>query len=175
MLVTVSVGVYLTAYFVPVSLGTVLVSALMGYILSLDLGGLGSQLYFLLRTRNKVSNDEQGTVIIGKTSGFLWKWGIFEFLYHFIMLSIVGVLAGLLNYNSNSFSSDTWKGLGYTIIGLCVVEKILRDIQSVYIVFGLWRNMLFPGSSRSSRPFKHRKRQLQIIGFIRRFLVNWGM
>lgn len=97
-MVVLSTSVFLGAYYIKVSLGTIILCALAGYLLGIDLGGLGSQLLRLI-TRNRVSAsrtdvrepDKQET---GRK--FLWKWGIFEFLYHFVMLAVVGVIAGII-------------------------------------------------------------------------------
>ena len=88
----------------------------------------------------------------------------------------MSILAGLLNYNSNNIlsESDVWYGLGYCIIGLCVAEKIFRDIQGVFIIFGAWRNALFPGTVQQQRVFERRKFRLKPLGIIRRGIVNWG-
>ncbi|XP_053374492.1 pecanex-like protein 4 isoform X2 [Mercenaria mercenaria] len=175
VMVTLSTCVFIGAYFIKVSLGTIILCALAGYLLSTDLGGLGTQLLALI-TRNRVSASrtdvrEPDREESGKK--FLWKWGIFEFLYHVVMLAVVCVIAGLLNKNSTSFSTDSWKILGYCIIGVCVLEKVVRDLQGVFIVFGLWRNMLFPKTVRQQRIFQYRKLWLTPLGVMRRGLVNW--
>ncbi|XP_060062887.1 pecanex-like protein 4 [Ylistrum balloti] len=172
VLLTLSLGVYLGAYFISASLGSVLLAALCGYLLSTDLGSLGDQLHTFIHTRNKVASGSQDTINSNHRCQFLWKWRPLEFLYHFIMLAIVGVLAGLVNYNLTNDDS-IWRILGYVIIGLCVVEKILRDIQSVYIILGLWRNMLFPPTATRTNLFKDRKRKLKPLGVLRRVIVNW--
>ena len=92
-----------------------------------------------------------------------------------LFLNIVNYcFAGLLNYNSIYLTSDIWFGLGYCIIALCVVEKILRDIQGVFIIFGAWRNSLFPGTVQTTRIFQRRKILLKPLGIIRRVIVNWS-
>jgi hypothetical protein len=50
----------------------------------------------------------------------------------------------------------------------------VRDLQGVFIVFGLWRNMLFPKTVNSRRLFDRRKLWLTPLGIMRRGLVNWG-
>lgn len=170
----VSVGVYLGAYFLPSCLGTVLISALFGYLLSVDLGGLMNQIIHICRNRNKVSDDQGVIAMDMKMKGFLWRWGVLEFLYHALMLTLVGVTAGLLNVNSHTIDGDVWRILGYVIIGLCVVEKLLRDLQNVYIFFGLLRNCLFPRASHIGKTFLSRKKMLKPLGVTRRIIVNWG-
>lgn len=174
VLLLLSVGVYFAAYFMPSCLATVLVSALFGYLLSIDLGGLVNQIIHTCRSRNKVSDDQGVIAMDMRIKGFLWRWGVLEFLYHFIMLAVVGVTAGLLNVNSHTISGDVWRILGYVIIGFCVVEKILRDLQNVYIFFGLLRNWLFPKSSHLGKIFLDRRKMLKPLGVVRRIIVNWG-
>lgn len=173
VLLLLSVGVYFAAYFMPSCLATVLVSALFGYLLSIDLGGLVNQIIHTCRSRNKVSDDQGVIAMDMRIKGFLWRWGVLEFLYHFIMLAVVGVTAGLLNVNSHTISGDVWRILGYVIIGFCVVEKILRDLQNVYIFFGLLRNWLFPKSSHLGKIFLDRRKMLKPLGVVRRIIVNW--
>lgn len=174
VLLLLSVGVYFAAFFMPSCLATVLVSALFGYLLSIDLGGLVNQIIHTCRSRNKVSDDQGVIAVDMRVKGFLWRWGVLEFLYHFIMLAVVGVTAGLLNVNSHTISGDVWRILGYVTIGLCVVEKILRDLQNVYIFFGLLRNWLFPKSSHLGKQFLDRRKMLKPLGVVRRIIVNWG-
>ncbi|KAL3873202.1 hypothetical protein ACJMK2_036347 [Sinanodonta woodiana] len=177
VLLVVSVGVYLGTYYLPSCLAKVVFTACFGYFLSTDLSGLGCQVIHFFQHRNKVSDSTMQLVSsIDKTSPepkCLWRWGPLLFLYHFVILAIVGVEAGLLNYNSQWWSSAVMTVLGYCIIGLCVMEKILRDTQNVYIVFGLWRNMMFPSSLQRSTTFKTRKKWLKLVGMVRRAIVNW--
>lgn len=109
-----------------------------------------------------------------RIKGFLWRWGVLEFLYYFIMLVVVGVIVGLLNVNSYIISGDVWRIFGYVIIGFCVVEKILRDFQNVYIFFGLLRNWLFFKFSYLGKIFLDRRKMLKFLGVFRRIIVNWG-
>ncbi|XP_052272587.1 pecanex-like protein 4 isoform X3 [Dreissena polymorpha] len=169
-----STGVYLGAFYISSCLGTVLISSLAGYLLSTDLGGLGSQLWALLN-RNRVSAVRDWAPVRNGSpvKKFLWKWGVLEIVYHTVMLAVVGVVAGLMNSKSQTISSSSWKIVGYCIIGVCVFEKVVRDLQGVFICFGLWRNPLFP-PSLSSGTFKGRKKMLLTLGIIRRIVVNWA-
>ncbi|WAR18991.1 PCX4-like protein [Mya arenaria] len=169
-----SACVFLGSYYISSCLGTVVLSGMTGYLLSTDLGGLGTQLLSFIN-RNRVSAERRKEPVEGhKEKGlrFLWRWGILEVVYHCVMLAVVGVIAGLVSANSHKFSSSTWKTVGYCIVGICVVEKVLRDIQGVYIICGLWRNALYPPSV-TNRPFNSRKRKLLVLGILRRGIVNW--
>ena len=72
---------------------------------------------------------------------------------------------------SGDISEDIMKYLGYAIIGVCAMEKMLREMQSVYIMFGLLRNFLYPENMGTS---KGRRWWMVVLGFLRRGLVNWG-
>ena len=92
-----STGVFLGAYFCQISLGTIILSACAGYLLSTDLGGFGSQLFSAISSRNKVAAstvDLQEPAKPRKERSFLWRWGVLELLYHVVMLAVVGVIAG---------------------------------------------------------------------------------
>ena len=169
-------GVFLGAYFIPSVLGTVLLSASMGYALSTDLGGLGFQIWKSCRTKNRVSSSQnvKETRNPQQNSGFLWSWTLSTFLYHLIMVLLVGTVAGCLNYFHKDIGADIRTSLGYVVIGLCVAEKVLRDMQNVCVVFGFVRNALFPHSSQREDIFKRRKRQLFVLGITRRIVYNWS-
>ena len=101
VMLSLSVATFLGAYYISTSLGSVILSACLGYILSTDLGGLGSQLLTLCYNRNKVSTSraelrqETSQERSRSQRSFLWRWGVLEFLYHFVMLAIVGVVSGM--------------------------------------------------------------------------------
>ena len=44
----------------------------------------------------------------------------------------------------------------------------------MFIIFGAWRNALFPGTVQQQRVFERRKFLLKPLGIIRRGIVNWG-
>ncbi|XP_076098379.1 pecanex-like protein 4 [Mytilus galloprovincialis] len=178
VLLVISLTVFLAAYFIKKSIATVVICALMGYLLSLDLGAAANNIYHYLLFRNKVTSGTSSMDVTSQTSkyGFLWKFGLLQCLYHFVMIVIVGVMSGMLNSNTGttgSIDSNAWKTIGYVIIGCCVAEKIFRDLQNVYIFFGLWRNLpcIYPNSR--GRSYDKRRWRLRILGVIRRFIVNW--
>ncbi|XP_041352688.1 pecanex-like protein 4 [Gigantopelta aegis] len=174
-LLSLSVGVFLGAYFIPSVLGTVILSACMGYILSTNLGGLGFQVWKSCRTKNRVSSSQNIKEARNprQNTGFLWSWTLSTFLYHIIMVLLVGTVAATLNYFHKDLGADVRTSLGYVIIGLCVAEKVLRDAQNVCIVFGFLRNALFPHSTQREEIFKRRKKHLLVFGITRRILYNW--
>lgn len=95
-MIVLSMCVFLGAYYIKTCLGTIILSALAGYLLSTDLGGLGAQLLALIN-RNRVSASKTGEPSEknrGKGLRFLWKWGALEIVYHTVMLAVVGIVAG---------------------------------------------------------------------------------
>ncbi|ESP02796.1 hypothetical protein LOTGIDRAFT_110843 [Lottia gigantea] len=176
-MVILSTGVYIAVYYIPLSLVSVVIAACFGYILSTDLGGLGTQIwsYYQTQTKNRVSVVSQSKAVnsTSEVKGFLWSWKPTTFLYHFVMVVLVGVEAGLLNYNWRTLTTEYRDVFGYIIIGLCIVEKIFRESQSVYLFFGLLRNVLFPITVQRERIFHERKKQLFPLGLVRRLVVNW--
>ena len=63
---------------------------------------------------------------------------------------------------------------GVLFVVLLVLVKVLGDIQSVSIFFGLLRNPFYPASIESSREFKKRKNILKYIGLLRQALLCYG-
>ena len=169
-MVIVSVSVYLAAYFIPQGLVTVAIMSVFGYLLSLDWGGIGSQILavcFPQCTGFQMDEDKPG---------FMWKWGIFEALYHVLMLGVAVATALVVNLYlaTDSSAKDYSDYFGYVIMGLLVIELILADVQSVYVIFGLWRNKLYPASVQRTTIFRKGKKKLNILGYIRRAIMDWG-
>lgn len=98
VMLVLSLATFMGAYYISSSLGSVILSACLGYILSTDLGGLGSQILKFFYNRNKVSAS-MAELRAGSSHKrlFLWRWGVVEFLYHFVMLAVVGVISGTIS------------------------------------------------------------------------------
>ncbi|XP_013381869.1 pecanex-like protein 4 [Lingula anatina] len=176
LMLTLSLGVFLAAYFIPNDLVTVILLCVMGYLLSTDLGGLGSQFLKLCTTQhnNKSKSDarqDSEKTIMKPKSNFFVTWAFKE--GHFIMLFIAGGLGGVINYFSPQISADIPQILGYIIMGLLVIQKLLSDMQRVYVFFGIWRNALYPSSIQRTLIFQKRKKRLLVLGIIRRILLEW--
>ena len=132
VMLALSVASFLGAYYINCSLGSVILSACLGYILSTDLGGLGSQLLTLCYNRNKVSASRaelRQETSQGKSRSqrsFLWRWGVFEFLYHFVMLAVVGVVSGM--------AVEKIKGVFELCLEKCVVRVFDKVRHKPYAV-----------------------------------------
>ncbi|XP_012939720.1 pecanex-like protein 4 [Aplysia californica] len=175
-----SSAVFVGCYFLTSTFSSVVLAACAGYLLSTDLGALGSQIWAACQrtNNNRVSSARHSTARAlnapqPTVTGFLWSWCWSTVVYHAAMTAVVGGVAAAVNYHADSLSSDVVRYLGYVVIAACVVEKVMRDSQSVYVLFGLWRNALYPQTSESSRLFHNGKRKLLVVGVFRRILLNW--
>ncbi|KAL5007939.1 hypothetical protein ScPMuIL_013520 [Solemya velum] len=177
ILLFLSLVVFVAVYFTPVSLHAVLVAAALGYLLSLNVTGLGLQIFHSLKKKNKVSSSQRFGMSVTSSDGgkhsFLWSWSMSSFLYHLLVLTLVCTEAGIVNSHSDRIDSNVWNILGYVIIGLCLTEKLLRSIQNVYVLFGLVRNPLFPLNMDRRKLFEEKKKVLKVFGLVRRSVVNW--
>ncbi|KAK0050290.1 pecanex-like protein 4 isoform X2 [Biomphalaria pfeifferi] len=180
MMVALSIGSLLGCYFMSSCFSSVVFAALTGYLLSCSLGLLGTQILTACTksNNNRVSSTGKATLSSAVSSplnlnGFLWTWSWCTALYHLLMLCIVAIAAGLTNYHVSEISPDVIDIIGYAIIGLCVAEKVLRDVQCVFPVFGLWRNTLFPHNSEHANRFKIVKKRLLVFGIMHRSIVTW--
>ena len=172
-MVIISTCVYLAVNFIPHGLATVALMSLFGYLLSLDLGGLGSQLLSMCCSSSFTQN-----LITEETRGFMWSWGILEFLYHIAILGVTVAIAVVLNKfvasDDVQLAKDSSDYFAYAIIALFVIEVILSEVQNVYVLFGLWRNKLYPSSVQRTTIFQKGKSRLNVIGYVRRVIMNWG-
>ncbi|CAL1530389.1 unnamed protein product [Lymnaea stagnalis] len=178
--VILAAGAFLGCYFLNTCFSAVVFAALTGYLLSCDLGSLGTQIWaaFCKSNNNRVASNRPSILASlapqhGTVHGFLWSWCWSTVLYHISILAVVAVASGVTNYHVNKLSADVVKIIGYCIICLCVLEKTLRDLQSVFVFFGLWRNPLFPHNSQSPKQFTKVKRRLVVFGTLRRIVVSW--
>ncbi|CAH1261825.1 PCNX4 [Branchiostoma lanceolatum] len=160
-------------YFLPSSLAMVITAACCGYLLSLDLGTLGRQILLKCRSssnpcRPDQKPQEETNAVIN--TGFGWGWTWRELLAHLLMLGVTAAVATVCNFFSQPVNTAVRDALGYTLIALLVVLKVLQSVQSVYVCFGLVRNPLFPGSAQRLGIFKKRKHILGYVGYFCRIL-----
>ena len=174
------------AYFLHSLIAVAVFCACFGYILSLDLSALCNQLVNFCKSKiqKKKTTPNNGAIVTTDENqsqfsshiGFGWQWGWKELLVHFVMLILIGGIAGACSYvtsQTTNVNNAVYHGLGYTLIGLLVIEEIFDIIQSVYI-FGIFRNPLFPCNVQSTELYSRRKRLLHRISYIWRILSNIG-
>ncbi len=171
-MVLLSTCAYLMVYFIPHGLITVALLAIFGYLLSLDLGGLGWHIC------NKCLGSKFNDTEQNENGGFMWKWGIKEMLYHAVMLIFVISVALLLNKyvasDDPTLAADLVEYLAYAVMALLAIEVILSECQSVYVLLGFCRNKLYPSSVQRTTIFRKGKTKLNVLGFVRRTAMNWG-
>lgn len=169
-----SVGVFLAVFFIPVCLGSIVMAATFGYILSTDIGGFLRDVIKYYKTRNKVSSSQTLNTSPDKHRGFPWSSLFLTLMFHLVMTSAALTVSLCLVLYRTSLWTSAWLVLGYVIIGVLILEKLLRDFQGVFVCFGLWRNKLFPVSAQRQQIFKRRKHFLNVLGYLRRFVLNFG-
>ncbi|CAG5127048.1 unnamed protein product [Candidula unifasciata] len=178
--VLMSAALFLGCYFLSSCFSSMVLAAGAGYLLSCDLGGLGSQIWEACQRNkeSKITTTKAKLPALVSTrhpriSGFLWSWCWSTVYYHGVMTAAAAVAATVTAYHIHSISSHVVDYLGYVIIGFCVVEKLLRDFQGVFVFFGLVRNLLYPQSTENVASFRQGKRRLLILGLPRRAIINW--
>ena len=146
--------------FITSNTANIMISACFGFILSVDIFG------FALQAQDKLSSIDT------KDPASCWK--LKEVIIFAVMLSLTAVVAGVSSHFSSSGSLQIFESFGFVFLVLWVLVKILGDIQSVSIFFGLFRNPLYPASIDSSGEFKKRKKALKYVGLVRQGLLVYG-
>ncbi|XP_041070900.1 pecanex-like protein 4 [Carcharodon carcharias] len=166
----VSVGVVIATFFIPNTLGVVLFTTGMGFILSLDLTQVEASFRFCCRTaRASLGYPKHFRNRIG------WQLGWKEALIYTSLLTMTLAEAGLLHSfarRSTTSRISPQTIISYILIITLVVWKIFQEIQSAYILFGFFRNPLFPKGIRTVKVFKHKQAILMKAGLIQRILLN---
>ncbi|XP_038631726.1 pecanex-like protein 4 isoform X2 [Scyliorhinus canicula] len=166
----VSVGVVIATFFIPSTLGVVLFTTGMGFILSLDLTQVEASFRFCCRTaRASLEYPKHLRNRIG------WQLGWKEALIYISLLIMTLAEAGLLHYfarRSTTSRISPQTIISYILIVTLVVWKIFREIQSAYVLFGIFRNPLFPKGIRTVKVFKQKRTILMKAGLIQRILLN---
>ncbi|XP_072424488.1 pecanex-like protein 4 [Chiloscyllium punctatum] len=166
----VSVGVVIATFFIPSTLGVVLFTTGMGFILSLDLSQADTLFRFCCRTTHASLEYPK---YFGKRIG--WHLGWKEALIYISLLIVTLVEAGLLHFfvrRSATFKISPQTVISYILIVTLVIWKIFQEIQGAYILFGFFRNPLFPKVLRTVRLFEQKRAILMKFGFIQRILLN---
>lgn len=148
------------AHFIPNDLAILIIFAIFGYILSsIDLIFLTEQLIKSLISRKKIypkdpSLEESESKSADQIS--IWK----DLLYHFIMICLI-LLVSILSFQllTNIRDLDYAYSVEYIILHVCigffVLAKVLGDLQSVYIFFGMFRNPFYPTNCLNSPTDKY--------------------
>ncbi|MGH0169665.1 UNVERIFIED_CONTAM: hypothetical protein FKN15_071408 [Acipenser sinensis] len=165
----VSVGVAIGTYFIPSSLGVVLFTTGMGFILSLDF----SQVELMFRSCCRSPDARADLRDVPRSLG--WRLGWKEFFIYLTVLLAALAEAGLLHHFgtiSETSASSPQAIVSYILISLLVVSWILREIQGAYIFYGVFRNPFYPQQIRNLKVFKQKQSGLMKAGIVRRLLIN---
>ena len=145
--------------FITSNTANIIISACFGFILSVDIFG------FALQVQDKLSSLDT------KDPASCWK--LKEVIIFAVMLLLTAVVASVSSHFSSSASLQI-ESFGFVFLVLWALVKILGDIQSVSIFFGLFRNPLYPTTIDSSGEFKKRKKALKYVGLVRQGLLVYG-
>uniref|UniRef100_A0A7N8XMQ2 Pecanex-like protein n=1 Tax=Mastacembelus armatus TaxID=205130 RepID=A0A7N8XMQ2_9TELE len=156
----VSAGVAVCNYFIPSTLGVVLFSISMGFLLSLDLSQVGT--------------------LWGSTtpppSSFGWNLGYRELLLYLSLLLVAMAEGGLLHHFLGSAQSESLVMgpqalVSYVLLVLFCLCWALREIQGAYVFGGMFLNPLYPKGMSSVKTFKKRNRGLYTAATFRRVFL----
>lgn len=171
-----SVCVTVCTFFIPSTLGVVLFSMAMGFLLSLDLSQFGTYCGGGSRGACGDSGWRRGASP-APPSRFGWRLGCSELLLYLGLLLGAMTEAGLLHHflsPSQNFARGSQDAVSYLLITLFIVCWALREIQGAYVFGGVFLNPLYPRGMANVRVFKQRSRGLHVAGAIRRVLLNLG-
>ncbi|KAF3701208.1 Pecanex-like protein 4 Hepatitis C virus F protein-binding protein 2 [Channa argus] len=174
LMFAVSAGVAVCNFFIPSTLGVVLFSISMGFLLSLDLSQVGAH----CRGPRAAFGDHgfRRGVSPLPPSSFGWNLGCRELLLYLSLLLMAMAEAGLLHHflgsaQSHSFLTGPQAPVSYLLLSLFCLCWALREIQGAYIFGGMFLNPLYPKGMSSVQTFKQRDRGLYIAAAIRRILL----
>lgn len=164
----ISVGTAVISYFIPSSLGVVLFMTGLGFLLSLNLSGIG--LFFIHSVNRRRVETKSQALASSSERQFTWK----ECLFYFVMLALALSETSLLHHFagfSQISKSNSQTMVGYILMILLMILWILREIQGVYI-FGIFRNPFYPKDVQAATAFLEKHTRLTRIGVVRRILLT---
>lgn len=174
-----SVCVSISAFFIPSSLGVVLFTVGMGFVLSQDL----TQLAMLSRCRKRDTHPDTRAHTCSLSLGW---WGVplsalvltaamteAALLHHLCPPGGWNVTEGDVQGSCDS-APDPQALMGWILIALCAVTRVLREIQGVYVLGGLILNPLYPKRLNCVQAFMSSSKGLWVAALVRRVLINLG-
>uniref|UniRef100_A0A3Q4MJA8 Pecanex-like protein n=1 Tax=Neolamprologus brichardi TaxID=32507 RepID=A0A3Q4MJA8_NEOBR len=161
----VSAGIAVCNYFIPSTLGVVLLSTAMGFLLSLDLSQVGT-----------LCRGSRGGPSPPPPTSFGWNLGCREVLLYLSLLLVAMAEAGVLHHfigsaQSRSLITGPQAPVSYLLLILFCLCWALREIQGAYVFGGVFLNPLYPKGMSNVHIFKQRNRGLYIAAAIRRVLI----
>lgn len=173
----VSSGVAVCNYFIPSTIGVVLFSVSMGFVLSLDLSQISTLCKGSTETYREPHLRRGGSPPPPPSSSLGWTLRCREVLLYLTLLSAAVAEAGLLHHflglaQSQSFTTGPQAPVGYLLLVLFCLCWALKEIQGAYVFGGLFLNPLYPKGMSNVQTFKQRNKGLYIAAAIRRVLLN---
>ncbi|XP_066535867.1 pecanex-like protein 4 [Hoplias malabaricus] len=167
-----SVCVAVSTFFIPSSLGVVLFTVTMGYLLSQDL----TQIAELFKSRSRDSLSI-GLGWFGlPLSIFLLAGALTEAAFLHQLSPIPGnvsLVPSLVEiWGSPGVALVPQAVVGWLLIALLLVTRFLREIQGACLFGGLFLNPLYPRQVSSVQVFRRQTRGLRFAGIARRVLLN---
>lgn len=174
-----SVCISVSTFFIPSSLGVVLFTVATGFILSQDL----TQIAMLLRCRKHHTHPHTCT----HSGPFSLGW--WSLPLSALVLTAAMTEAALLHRLCPAEGQNVTQGdvrrscdtaqdpqalIGWLLIALCVITRVLREIQGACVLGGLVLNPLYPKRLSSVQAFIGSSKGLWVAALIRRVLVNLG-
>ncbi|XP_053357562.1 pecanex-like protein 4 isoform X1 [Clarias gariepinus] len=168
-----SVCVSVSTFFIPSTLGVVLFTVPTGFILSQDL----TQIAALLRCRRRDTHPNARSLSMGWWSVPLSALVLAAAMTEAALLNQL-CPAGGLNVTEGAIqgSCDTVPDpqalIGWILVALCVITRVLREIQGACVLGGLVLNPLYPKRLSSVQAFMSSSRGLWVAALVRRALIN---
>ncbi|KAK2826053.1 hypothetical protein Q5P01_020267 [Channa striata] len=174
LMFAVSAGVAVCNFFIPSTLGVVLFSISMGFLLSLDFSQVGAHCRGPRASFGDHGFRRGGSPLPPSTFG--WNLGYRELLLYLSLLLMAMAEAGLLHHflgsaQSHSFITGPQAPVSYLLLSLFCLCWTLREIQGAYVFGGMFLNPFYPKGMSSVQAFKQRDRGLYIAAAIRRILL----
>ncbi|XP_007902018.1 pecanex-like protein 4 [Callorhinchus milii] len=167
----VSIGVVVATFFIPNSLGVVLFTTGIGFILSIDLNQVEASFGSCCRTAR--ASFEYPKHFLKPLRWWLsWK----EVLIYISLLLTALTEAGLLHFfiTKSTISIISPQAIvSYILIALLVICKVFQQTQGAYLLFGFIRNPLYPKEMRTMKNFKQKQARLAKAGIVRGILINF--
>ena len=177
----VSVAVAGCNFFIPSTLGVVLFSVSMGFLLSLDLSQIPTLCCAGPRPASGGSLGRRRGVAPSPPGSFGWRLGCREALLYLGLLAAAMAEAGLLHH---FLAADPPQSVvtrqrlpviaSYLLLSLFLLCWVLGEIQRAYVCGGVFLNPFYPRGISNVQTFIQSSRGLHVAAVIRRVLLNLG-
>ena len=178
----VSVAVAGCNFFIPSTLGVVLFSVSMGFLLSLDLSQISTLCCAGPRPASGGSLGRRRGAAPSPPGSFGWRLGCREALLYLGLLAAAVAEAGLLHHflaaDPPQSPAVTRQRLpiiaSYLLLSLFLLCWVLGEIQGAYVCGGVFLNPFYPRGISNVQSFIQSSRGLHVAAVTRRVLLNLG-